>query len=80
MESKTERLWAREREREREILTGKVAGEQEHQGKDNQERDVRLQDPCDGQTERQRERGGREMMGEEQISRVTRGGGGGVEE
>lgn len=32
-------------------LTGKVAGEEEHQGEDDQEGDVRLQDPCDERTE-----------------------------
>lgn len=28
------------------VLTGKVAGEEEHHGEDDQERDVRLQDSC----------------------------------
>lgn len=30
------------------ILTGKVAGEEEHHGEDDQECDVRLQDSCGG--------------------------------
>lgn len=33
---------------EKTVLTGKVAGEEEHHGEDDQERDVRLQDSCVG--------------------------------
>lgn len=29
------------------VLTGKIAGEEEHHGEDDQERDVCLQDSCE---------------------------------
>lgn len=45
---KTNKLSRREKDGSRKveklILTGKVAGEEEHHGEDDQERDVRLQD------------------------------------
>lgn len=43
---------------EKTVLTGKVAGEEEHHREDDQECDVRLQDSCDSEME-EVERGNR---------------------